>query len=145
MSTDEETANKATLTRFEKVLGSRDWELITTTIDEVFDPHALIRTPLPIDGTGPALAKELFGRLLQAYPDLSITVEDLIAEGDKVVTRNTVTGSHQGEYMGIPPTGRRVTYNEIFIVRFANGRIAETWGIVDLMSQMKQLGALPEQ
>ena len=52
--------------------------------------------------------------------------DGLIAEGDKVVRRNTVTGTHQGEYMGLPPTGKSVTYNEIFIVRFAAGRIAET-------------------
>jgi SnoaL-like polyketide cyclase len=67
----------------------------------------------------------------------------LIEEGDKVVSRNTVTGTHQGEYMGIPPTGKSVTYNEIFIARFAGGRIAETWGVVDVLSQMRQLGAIP--
>jgi predicted ester cyclase len=56
--------------------------------------------------------------------------------------RDTVTGTHQGEYMGIPPTGTSVTYNEIFIFRFVNGRIAETWGVVDVLSQMKQLGVI---
>ena len=80
--------------------------------------------------------------LLRAYPDLHVTVEDLIAEDDKLVARNTVTGTHQGEYMGVPPTGKSVTYNEIFIVRFANGRITETWGVVDVLSQMKQLGVI---
>jgi predicted ester cyclase len=60
-----------------------------------------------------------------------------------VVSRNTVTGTHQGEYMEVPPTGRSVTYNEIFIVRFAGGRIAETWGAVDVLSQLRQLGAIP--
>lgn len=60
-----------------------------------------------------------------------------------MVSRNTVTGTHQGEYMGIPPTGKSVTYNEIFIVRFAGGRIAETWGAVDVLSQLRQLGAIP--
>ena len=77
--------------------------------------------------------------LLRAFPDLHVTVEDLIAEGDKVVARNTVTGTHQGEYMGRPPTGKPVTYDEIFILRFANGRIAEMWGIVDVPSQMNSL------
>jgi predicted ester cyclase len=76
-------------------------------------------------------------------PDLHVTVEDLIEEGDKVVCRNTVTGTHQGEYMGLPPTGKPVTYNEIFICRFAGGRIAEIWGVVDVFSQMKQLGMIP--
>jgi hypothetical protein len=72
--------------------------------------------------------KEVFGRLIRAFPDLHIAVEDLIAEGDKVVNRNTVTGTHQGEHMGIPPTGKCIAYNEIFIIRFEGGRIAETWG-----------------
>jgi predicted ester cyclase len=66
----------------------------------------------------------------------------VIAEGDRVVARNTVTGTHLGEYMGIPPTGKSVTYDEIFIARFVDGRIAETRGVVDVLSQMKQLGAL---
>jgi predicted ester cyclase len=81
--------------------------------------------------------------LLRGLADLHLTIEDLIEEGDKVVMRNTVTGTHQGEYMGIPPTGKTVTYNEIFILRFAGGRIAETWGIVDVLSQMRQLGVMP--
>jgi steroid delta-isomerase-like uncharacterized protein len=102
-----------------------------------------MRTPLPIDATGAELAKEVFARLLRAYPDLHITIEDLVEEGDKLVMRNTVTGTHQGQYMGIPPTGKSVTYNEIFIFRFAGGRIAETWGVVDVLSQMRQLGAIP--
>ena len=68
-------------------------------------------------------------------------MEDLIAEGDKVVARNTVTGTHQGEYMGLPPTGKSITYREIFIFRVVDGRIAETWGVVDVLSQLKQLGA----
>jgi steroid delta-isomerase-like uncharacterized protein len=141
-ATDQETANKATLRRFQEAVSSGDGELISTTIDELVQPDALIRTPLPIEATGAELLKELFGRLLRAFPDLHVTVEDMIAEADKVVARDTVTGTHQGEYMGIPPTGKPVTYDEIFIVRFADGRIAETWGIVDVLSQMKQLGVI---
>jgi predicted ester cyclase len=98
---------------------------------------------VPIEATGAELAKELFARLLRAYPDLQITIEDLIAEGDKVVSRNTVTGTHQGEYMGIPPTGNSVTYNEVIITRFADGRIVETWAVVDVLAQMRQLGVIP--
>ena len=78
----------------------------------------------------------------RAYPDLHVTIEDLIEEGDKVVSRNTVTGTNLGEYMGRPPTGRSVTYNEIFVFRFAGGRIVETWGVVDVLAQMRQLGMI---
>ena len=134
-------SNRATFARFSDALNSGDPDVISKTIDELVEPDAQIRTAAPIDATGAQLLKELWRRLHHAFPDLRVSVEDVIAEGDKVVSRNSVTGTHRGEYMGIPPTGRSVTYDEIFIVRFANGRIAETWGVVDVLSQMRQLGA----
>ena len=143
MSTDQETSNKATVRRFQEATNTGDPELISKTIDELVEPDALVGTPLPIEATGAQKLKEVFARLHRAYPDLHVTIEDLIEEGDKVVSRNTVTGTHQGKYMGLPPTGKSVTYNEIFIFRFAGGRIAETWGVVDVFSQMKQLGVVP--
>ena len=143
MSTAQQTSNKATIRRLEDANNSGDLERITKTIDEVFAPDALISTPLPIEATGAQVLKEVFARLLRGLPDLHITIEDLIAEGDKVVSRNTVTGTHLGEYMGLPPTGKSVTYNEIFIVRFDGDRIAQTWGVVDVFSIMKPLGAIP--
>jgi predicted ester cyclase len=85
----------------------------------------------------------VFATLLRAFPDLHIAVEDMIAEGDKIVIRDTVTGTHKGELMGVPPTGNSVSYNEIFIFRFAEGRVIETWGVVDVLSLMRQLGAIP--
>jgi len=143
MSTAQETSNKATTTSFNDAVNSDDAELISKTIDELVAHDAQIRTPLPIEATGAELAKEVFAMLLRAYPDLHVSIEDLIAEDDKVVSRNTVTGTHQGEHMGVPPTGKPVTYNEIFIARFAGGRIVETWGVVDTLAQMRQLGAIP--
>jgi predicted ester cyclase len=140
MSTDQETSNKATIRRFDDAINTGDLELISKTIDEVFQPDVLIRTPLPVQATGAQALKQVWAMLLQGLPGVHLTIEDLIAEGDKVVSRNSVTGTHRGEYMGLPPTGKSVTYNEIFIVRFANDRIAETWGVVDVLSQMKQLG-----
>ena len=142
MSSAQATSNKATFRRFHDAMNTGDAELISKTIDELVEPDVLIHTPLPVEATGAQAIKEVFGRLHRAFPDLHITVEDLIAEGDKVVSRNSVTGTHHGEYMGLPPTGKSVTYNEIFIFRFVNGRIAETWGVVDVFSQMRQLGAI---
>jgi steroid delta-isomerase-like uncharacterized protein len=124
-------------------MNTNDADIIAKTIDELVESEAEIRTPLPIGATGARALKEVFMRLHRAYPDLHITIEDLIAEGDKVVSRNSVTGTHRGEYMGIAPTGKSVTYDEIFIFRFLNGRIAETWGVVDVLSQLRQLGAIP--
>jgi steroid delta-isomerase-like uncharacterized protein len=143
MSAAQTAGNKATISRFCDAMNSGDVERIAKTIDEVVEPDVLIRTPLPVEATGAQALKEVFARLHRVFPDLHITVEDLIAEGDKVVGRNLVTGTHQGDYMGVPPTGRSVAYDEIFIFRFSNGRIAETWGVVDVFSQMKQLGAIP--
>jgi SnoaL-like polyketide cyclase len=83
MPTDQATSNKATLTRFQAALSSGDAELISKTIDEVVEPDALIRTPLPIEATGAELLKEVFARLQRGFPDLHITIEDLIAEGTR--------------------------------------------------------------
>jgi steroid delta-isomerase-like uncharacterized protein len=143
MSTAETDRNKAVFKRFCDAMNSNDEEIISRTIDELVEPDAVIRTPVPIDLTGAKALKLVFTTLQRAYPDLHITVEDLIAEGDKVVNRNTVTGTHRGKYMGIPATGRRVTYDEIFIFRFVDGRVAETWGVVDVLPQMRQLGVVP--
>ena len=143
MSAAQATSNKATFIRFHDAMNTGDVEVVSKTIDEVVDPDVLIRTPLPVEATGAQVLKEVFAKLHRAFPDLHIAVEDVIAEGDKVACRNTVTGTHQGEYMGLPPTGKSITYNEIFIFRFAGGRIAETWGVVDVLSQMRQLGVIP--
>lgn len=67
----------------------------------------------------------------------------MIAEDDKVVIGTTVTGTHLGEYRGVPPTGKSVRYNEMFIFRFAGDRIAEVWGVVDVYAQLRQLGMIP--
>lgn len=143
MSTAQAGTNKSTFRRFHDATNTGDPELISKMIDEIVQSDVQIRTPLPVQATGPRALKEVFARLHHAFPDLHVTVEELIEEGDKVVGRNSVTGTHQGEYMGIPPTGKSITYNEIMIFRFEGGRIAETWGVVDVFSQMKQLGAIP--
>src|SRR5262249_17274954 len=143
MSTAQETTNKATFRRVVEAVNTGDTELISKTIDEDVELGARIRTPLPIEETGAEAAKQVWAILPRAFPNLHITVEDLIAEGDKVVARNSVTRIHQGECTGRPPTGKSVTYNEIFIVRVADGRIAETCGVVDVLSQMRRLGVIP--
>jgi predicted ester cyclase len=137
------TRNKAAVERFRDAVNTGDLRLIGMTIDELFAPDVRIRTPLPVDATGARAMKEVFGRLCRGFPDLRVTVEDLIAEGDRVASRNVVTGTHQGEYMGLEPTGRSVTWSEMFVLRFADGRVAETWAVVDVLSQLRQLGAVP--
>ncbi|MFL6075127.1 MAG: ester cyclase [Mycobacteriales bacterium] len=130
--------------RLHEAVNTGDLELISKTIDDTVAPDVRLGTPLPVNATGARAVKQVWEILLRAYPDLKITAEDLIAEGDRVVGRQVVTGTHQGEYMGIPPTGRSVTYNEIFIFRVGDdGRIADIWGVVDVLAQLRQLGVAP--
>jgi steroid delta-isomerase-like uncharacterized protein len=143
MSTAQATANKAAFSRFQDAVNTGDAEMIEKIIDEVVEPDVLFHAPVPTGATGAQALKQVWTVLLRAFPDLHVAIEDLIAEGDKVVARNTVTGTHQGEYHGVPPTGKSVTYHEIFILRFAGGQIAEIWGVVDVYSQLRQLGQIP--
>src|SRR5262245_40225197 len=87
--------------------------------------------------------KQLIGMMRTAFPDLRCTVEDQITEGDRVVHRLTCTGTHRGELMGVPASGNRVTVSGININRIAAGRIVESWGVLDLLGLMRQIGALP--
>jgi predicted ester cyclase len=90
----------------------------------------------------PAQARRNFVGLLAAFPDFHRSMEDIIAEGDKVVARYTATGTQQGEFMGIPPTGKRVTFGWITIYRIAAGKVAEEWLVFDQLSLMRQIGAV---
>jgi steroid delta-isomerase-like uncharacterized protein len=143
MSAAQAAANKAAFSRFQDAVNTGDAEVIEKIIDEVVEPDVLFHAPAPTGATGAQALKQVWTVLLRAFPDLHVAIEDLIAEGDKVVARNTVTGTHQGEYHGVPPTGKSVTYHEIFILRFAGGQIAEIWGVVDVYSQLRQLGLIP--
>jgi predicted ester cyclase len=81
--------------------------------------------------------------LREAFPDLHFTVEDQIAAGDRVVTRWAGTGTHEGEFQGIPPTGRKVRISGIDIDRFASGKVVECWPEVNELGLLQQLGVLP--
>lgn len=87
---------------------------------------------------------QYFGLLLSAFPDMQMEVEDLMIDGDKAVARVNVTATHGGEFMGIPPTGIRVSMQLIDIMRFdGDGRVRDHWGVADMLSLMQQLGAVP--
>lgn len=132
--------NKAVFTYFYEAMNTRDPATIEKAIDEVVAPDVLFHTPTPMAETGTRAIKRVWEELLRAFPDIHVEVEDTIAEGDKVVFRNTVTGTHRGEFRGLPPTGNSVNYKEIFILRFAGGRVTEIWGVVDIHTQLRQLG-----
>ncbi|MEV0151345.1 MULTISPECIES: ester cyclase [unclassified Nonomuraea] len=140
MSTAQEARNKETYHRFHEAVNSGDLEVIAKAVDEFIHPDARFHTAELTDMTAVQAQKRIWEVLLRAFPDIHVTVEDLLADGDKIVARQTVTGTNSGEYRGMPPTGRSVTYNEIFIARFADGRITDLWGVVDVYSQLRQLG-----
>jgi steroid delta-isomerase-like uncharacterized protein len=112
--------------------------------DELFAPDYVDHDPaMPDDIHGPEGSKEYVSVFRTAFPDLHIEIEDQVAEGDKVVTRWTGTGTHEGDMMGIAPTGNKVTLPGMEIVRFLGGKIAEGWEGYDSMVLMQQLGVMP--
>ncbi len=89
--------------------------------------------------------KAFFRMYMAGFPDLQMNVEDLVASGDKVVARVRATGTHQGEFMGMPASGKTVDVQMIDIIRFGDdGRAIEHWGVFDTMTMMQQLGAIPD-
>jgi len=87
--------------------------------------------------------KQFLSMFFNAFPDLRFDVEDIFAEGDKVVSRVIGRGSHKGVLMGIPPTGKQIATTAICINRFVCERIAEDWELIDLFGMMVQLGVIP--
>ncbi|MER6032730.1 ester cyclase [Streptomyces sp. NPDC001835] len=142
MTADRTSSGTTPFGRLHDAVRTGDPEVVARTVDEVVDPGLVFHAPLPTGVTGVQALKEVWTVLLRAFPDLRVVVEDVITEGDKVVCRNTVTGTHLGEYRGLAPTGRPVRYGEIFVFRLAGGRIAEIWGVVDVLAQLRQLGAV---
>ena len=100
-----------------------------------------VASPEPV--RGPEGLKEQAKGYRDAFPDLQIKIEDQIAEGDKVVSRWTATGTHNGDLFGIAPTGKQTTVTGITIDRFSGGKIAESWDNWDALGLMQQLGAIP--
>jgi len=89
--------------------------------------------------------KEFFKMYAAAFPDMRFDPQDMLSSGDKVVTRARATGTHEGEFMGMPPTGRRIDVQLIDIIRFGDDGLAhEHWGVSDALAMMQQLGAVPE-
>lgn len=113
--------------------------------DELYSMDAVRHDPATPDvGKGPEFAKQIATRYRAAFPDLHLSIADMIVEGDKVATRWTCTGTHQGVLQGIAPTGKNISLSGISIGRFANGKIAEEWANWDTLGMMKQLGIIPQ-
>jgi predicted ester cyclase len=117
-------------------------------VDEILDPNFVCYDPNSEAGEvrGADTIKGEIEYFHNAVTDLAYTIEDQIAEGDKVVTRYTLSGTHRGEFFGVAPTGKRIEMSGIQIDRFdeESGKIVEEWPEYDLLGAMKQMGAVPE-
>ena len=113
-------------------------------VDEIFAPVYVGHTAGLLEQTlGPEGVKEFVGLYRSAFPDLHTTIEDIVAEGDKVAYRWTAVGTHRGELLGVPPSNNRVELTGITIERIEDGRIVETWNNFDQLGMMRQIGAMP--
>jgi steroid delta-isomerase-like uncharacterized protein len=97
---------------------------------------------IPPDKEG---VRQFFAMFRSAFPDFRMEPHEIIAEGDLACVRSTTTGTHEGEFMGIPPTGKKIEVLGFDLVRVRDGQAVEHWGLLDAMTMMQQLGAIPEQ
>jgi steroid delta-isomerase-like uncharacterized protein len=135
--------NKALVRRyFEEIWDKGNLDLI----DELFTTDFVRHGPTATEGEvrGPEGFKGLVSTYRTALPDLRVPIEDLIAEGDRVVTRWTARGTHQGELMGNAPTGNQASVSGILIDRISGGKIEEEWVDYDTLHLMQQIGAVPQ-
>lgn len=138
--TTTETTNSAIVRRFFEV-GPSQGDLAAA--DALLHPEFSLHTPLPTPGPGIEEMNNVITTCRAAFHGLHVTVDDIVADGEKVTARFTARGVHNGEFMGLPPTGRAITMTGIEIFRVQDGKIAELWGEANLMGLMQQLSILP--
>jgi steroid delta-isomerase-like uncharacterized protein len=132
-------ANKALVSRYvEEVWHQGNLDAADEMVAPDFVGHFPEGEAIGIEG-----AKEHVIAFLTPFPDIHFTIEDMIAEGDKVAARLTFDATHTGELMGIPPTGVQTTVTGIFILQIGDGKLVEVWSIIDMLGVMQQLGVMP--
>lgn len=136
MSTEE---NKAIVRPMLEELDKGNWAIF----NELFAPDFVYHGPVSPKPLTREELEQIARMFYAAFPDWRHTIEDMIAEGDKVVTRFTLRGTHKGEFQGIPATGKEIAFTAICIFRIAEGKIVEEWQEIDLIGLMRQLGAIP--
>ena len=134
-----EAENKAVAVRFNEDVWGRGDE---AALEELLAPDFVEHDPLPGQSPDREGHRQILAAFRSAFPDLHVTTEDVVAEGEKVVSRWTARGTHQGELMGIAPTGNGVTIKGIDVLRISGGRIVERWAQSNDLELMQQLGAV---
>lgn len=110
---------------------------------ELFANDAVIHLPLPGLPPNRDALKMLGGQVVKAFPDVHATIEDLRADGDRVIERTTTRATHRGEFFGAPPTNKPVAWTETHIYRIVNNKIAELWSEINILDLLMQIGAIP--
>ncbi|MFL6486841.1 MAG: ester cyclase [Nitrososphaera sp.] len=138
-SSKQEEINKRIVNQFFELLGRDDTErmekLLVSSTHYSFHPSGMPT----MDWSG---HKQLLTAITRAFPDLYHNIKDMVAEGDKVAVRLIVTGTHKGEFHGIPPSGKKISLDEMAFLTIIDGRITEGWITSDMMSFMQQIGAI---
>jgi predicted ester cyclase len=131
--------NKAIVRRYQEAYNTNNLDALDAVV------AADIATPMMLPGFPHGLAgiKQLHRITVDAWPDFHTQIEDLIAEGDLVTARITISATPQKEAFGVPPTGKSFKISGMYIVRIANGKIVEHWGVEDAIGIMQQLGLMP--
>ena len=130
--------NKNIVRRYQEIYNNNELDRLNEVVSEdMLTPKIMPGIPHGIEG-----AKVAHQIMLAGFPDYQTVIDDLIAEGDKVVARITMAGTHTGSFMGIPPTGKFISFTGMYIARIANGKIVEHWGEEDGVSLLQQLGVL---
>jgi steroid delta-isomerase-like uncharacterized protein len=134
--TQTEEQNKAIVRQFHEALDSRDFNRFI----EFFAPGAVAHGAGPHEDVTAENAVQFLEPFLQAFPDLTHSIEDIFAKGDKVVARILIQATHKGDFMGIPATGKKIKYYQITILQIIDGKIKEGWRLTDSLGMMQQLG-----
>ena len=132
-------ANKKAAQRFGEAVNSGDYSLF----HEVVAPDVIDHDPAPGQGPGPEGYAQFFSQMRNAFPDMKVAVEHMVADEDNVSIAYKLTGTHQGDFQGVPPTGRRIEARGMQIARFEDGKMVERWGSSDELGILKQTGADP--
>jgi len=133
--------NKTIVRRFfDEVVSNGNLRVVDELCSPDYRVHATLSGPDAIDRSQ---TKELVTSFRSSFPDARITIEDIVAEGDLVAARLMERGTHSGEFKGIPPTGRQVTYGSMTFLRIVDEKIVDHWGLLDMPSLLQQLGGTP--
>lgn len=125
--------------RWVTAINEDDVAALAGLVDEQFIDH----DPLPEQDAGLLGLRHAYTRLRTAFPDWHIDAHHMLAEGDAVVVHSTWRGTHNGEFLSVPPTGTQFAVSATDILRVADGKIVERWGVVDLFGILQQLAILP--